>query len=218
VPLEEVSLQKILVTLLAGALVAAIASPAAALTLTLSQAQLLTIGDATTDFGGNGGIVSRSADGDGVLFELEQSTIDFGKVAARLFANHADLNAYDGFGFHFDIVLAPDPIVSTAYIQRYGAVFQEAVSPDQMQGDSYDVVLDMTGVDYGDVAYLGFQVFAAGGLEEPPAQTILLRVSPLAGAEAFVPGEVVPEPSVLVLLALGGSMTVRRRALRPPPA
>lgn len=206
-------MQKTFATCLGGALVALLASPAAALTVTLSQAQLLAIGDATIDFGGNGGIVDRTADGDGVLFELEGSTIDFGKVAARLYTGLADLNAYDGFGFHFDIVLASDPIVSTAYIQRSGAAFQEAVSPDQMQGDSYDVVLDMTGVDYSSVAYLGFQVFAAGGIEEPPAQTILLRVSPLAGAEIVVPGGgSVPEPARIALLALAGAAALASRA------
>ncbi|HKJ23981.1 MAG TPA: hypothetical protein VKB65_04110 [Myxococcota bacterium] len=190
------------------------AAPARALSITFSQTQLLEVLDATTDFGGNGGIVSRTVDGDGVLFELQGSTIDFGKVAARIFLSLADLNAYDAFGFHFDIVLAENPIVTTAYIQRQGKSFQEAVSADHAQGDAYDVVLPMT-LDYSNVLYLGYQVFAAGGIEEPPAQTLLLRVSPLAGAVAVPTGDV-PEPGPAVLLALGaGSLLLGDRLRRP---
>jgi hypothetical protein len=213
---------------LACAVAMAAASASHAVPVTLSQDQLLSAQDATTIFGGNGEIVSRTADAGGVLFEIETSTIDFGKVALRLLLNGADLSAYDAYGLHFDLVSVPNPIVVTSYVQRNGASFAEAVSGDQEEGDSLDVVLALSGTGYDDVAYLGFQVFAAGGLEEPPAQTLLLRVSPLAGADAVVPLPTeppppVPEPGTLLLLglsalALGGPRirAARRGAPRPP--
>ena len=66
-------MKRVAPTLLAHALattVLLLASAAGATTLTLSQAQLLAAEEATILFGGNGQVLSRVADGDGVLFEI----------------------------------------------------------------------------------------------------------------------------------------------------
>ncbi len=90
----------------------------------------------TAFFGGNGQVLSRTADGDGVLFEIDGGTIDYGKVAVRLRLNGADLTAYDDFGLHFDVVSAPNPMLANPFVQTglLGTIFNEYVSGDVVQG------------------------------------------------------------------------------------
>lgn len=178
------------------------AAPAAATTVTLSQAQLLGLSEVTAFFGGNGQVLSRTADGGGVLFEIQGGTIDYGKVALRLLLNGADLTPYDDFGLHVDVLSAPDPVEVNPFVQTEptGTNFVEDVPGAKVAGDSFDSFVSLVGVTALEDAYaLGFQYFTSVGVVDPPAQVALIRVSPIAGAAYAVP---VPEPGVPMLLAL----------------
>lgn len=178
------------------------ADPAGATSLTLSQEQLLTLEDVTSFFGGNGEILSRTASGDGVLFEIAGGTIDYGKVAGRWRIGGADLTPYDAFGLHMEIVQAPAALLINPFVQTgpSGYQFFEDVSGDRVQGDAWDGVVSLSGLPYLDVGYaLGFQYFTAGGVEMTPAQTVQVRIDPLAGADVIG----LPEPGTLLACSLG---------------
>ncbi len=196
------------------ALLLVVASPAAATTITLSQAALLDLDEVTALFGGNGQVVSRTADGDGVLFEIEGGTIDYGKVAVRQLLHGFDLTPYTDFGLHFDVVSAASPIVLNPFVQT--AIFKEYVGSDAVQGDSLDEFVPLGGVQSLDQGYaLGFQYFTAGGVVNPSAQTVLLRVTPIAGADAYPPAPM-PEPSTGLLLAAAlGAASIGGRCAGP---
>jgi hypothetical protein len=193
--------------ILSAALLAlALAGEAAAAdgTVTLTQAQLLAAEEATTQFGGNGQILSRAADGAGVLYTIQGGTIDFGKVAARVRLGGADLTGYTSFGLLIDVVSAPNPVEINPFIQTgtTGGLFAQDVPGVKLQGDSFASFVDLSGVSQLDNTFaLGFQYFTAGDVELPPAQTVVIRVSP------------VPEPGTGLLLALGlAGLAARRRA------
>ncbi len=202
-------------SVLASALL--LAGPAGATTVTLSQEQLLAAEEITGFFGGNGQILSRTADGDGVLFEIEGGTIDYGKVAARLRLGGADLTAYSDFGLHVDVVSAPNPIELNAFIQTgiTGTIFHEDVPGEFGQGAVFDSVVPLLDVEQLDQTFaLGFQYFTASGVIDPLAQTVLLRISPLAGAEYAVPASdpnPMPEPTTGLLMTLGLGALCRQR-------
>ena len=192
-------------SLLAGFVVAATlcAAPARALIITLSQADLLAAEEVTTLFGGNGHVVSRVADGDGVLFEIQGGTIDFGKVALRVLLSGAerDLSGYDQFGLRIEIVSAPNPVEINPFVftGSQGTQFYQDVPGVKVQGDSFTSFVPLAGISQPTNGHsLGFQYFTAGDILEPEAQTVLIRVSPI------------PEPSVLAL-ALGGLPLLARR-------
>jgi hypothetical protein len=180
------------------------ASTAAAATITLSQSQLLAAEEVTTLFGGNGHVVSRVPDGDGVLFEIEGGTIDFGKVALRVPLFGADLTAFTEFGLRIEIVSAPNPVEVNPFIftGTNGTIFNQDVPGVKVEGDVFDTFVPLSGVlQLGNTHSLGFQYFTAGNVEEPAAQTVLLRVSPI------------PEPGTLALAALGlAALGLRARA------
>lgn len=192
---------------LAAALMAAAAADAT--TVTLSQAELLTADDVTVEYGGNGQVLSRVADGDGVLFEIEGGTVDFGKVALRVPLNGADLTAYSAFALHIEIVSAPNPVEVNPYIVTgsSGSIFNQDVPGVKVQGDAFDSVVPLAGVSQLDNVFgLGFQYFTAGDVVEPPAQTVLIRVSP-----SLAP---VPEPSTRLLTAFGmAALGLHRRCM-----
>ena len=172
-------------------------APARALIVTLSQADLLAAEEVTTLFGGNGHVVSRVADGDGVLFEIQGGTVDFGKVALRvlLTGTDIDLSGYDEFGLRIEIVSAPNPVEINPFVftGSQGTQFYQDVPGVKVQGDSFTSFVPLAGISQPTNGHsLGFQYFTAGDVLEPEAQTVLIRVSP------------VPEPSawVLALLAL----------------
>jgi hypothetical protein len=200
----------------AGVLAAAVllASAAGATTLTLSQSQLVATNDVTSLFGGNGEVLSQTLDGDGVLFEIQGGTIDYGKVALRLRLFGADLSAYSSFGLHVEIVSAPNPVEVNPYVQTgpTGSVFTQDVPGVKTQGDAFDTLVPLDGVQQlGDGYALGFQYFTAGGVVDPPAQTVLIRISPIPGADTLV---LAPEPTTLLLTALGvASLGLARRTV-----
>ena len=182
-----------------------LAAPVGATTLTLSQAQLLSVEEVTSLFGGNGQILSRVADGAGVLYTIQGGTIDFGKVAARSRQGGADLTGYDLFGLQIDIVSAPNPVEINPFIQTgpSGGTFTQDIPGVKVQGDSFTSYIDLSGVSQLNNSFaLGFQYFSAGNVVQPPAQTVMIRVSP------------VPEPSTEWLVALGlAGFALLRRAI-----
>lgn len=197
--------------------VVAIATPVGAATITLSQSQLLGAEEVTALFGGNGQVLSGVADGDGVLFEIEGGTIDYGKVALRVQLFGADLTAYDDFGLHIEIVTAPNPVEVNPFVLTgsAGTIFTQDLPGVKNEGDGFDSFVPLGGVaELDNVHSLGFQYFTAGDIETPDAQTVLIRVSPIPGADTAV---VVPEPASFVLatlglLALGGcARRIRKR-------
>jgi hypothetical protein len=182
-----------------------VAARADALPVTLSQVQLLTASDITPLFGGNGSVIGRVADGDGVLFEIEGGTIDYGKVAVRLVLYPADLGAFESFGLRIEIVSAPAPVEINPFLQTgpTGGNFAQAVPGAKQQGDAFDSFVPLAGVPQLASGFaLGFQYFTAGDVLEPPAQTVRIRVSPIPGAATVEP---IPEPAPLLLAALGVS-------------
>jgi hypothetical protein len=183
-------------TLLAGVLASMLLAPCIAqgTTLTLSQAQLLSASDVTILFGGNGQVLSRTPDGNGVLFQIQGGTIDYGKVGVRVLLNGADLTGYSAFGLRIEIVSAPNPVEVNPFVQTgsNGSIFTQDVPGVKVQGDAFDAFVSLSGVAQLDNAYgVGFQYFTAGDVVDPAAQTVLIRISP------------VPEPASLLLLALG---------------
>jgi hypothetical protein len=184
-------------------------SLAGAATVTLSQAQLLEADEVTTEFGGNGHVVSRVAEDVGVLFEIEGGTIDFGKVALRVLTNGADLTRFSEFGLRIEVVSAPNPVEVNPFILTgsIGSIFHEDEPGVKMEGELFDSFVPLAGVPDTDHTFaLGFQYFTAGDVIEPPAQTVLLRVSPIPGAS------IVPEPATVLLLTLGvAALCIRRR-------
>jgi len=190
---------------------AAAGRASAASYFTPTQQELLNADDVTVQFGGNGSILSATADGDGVLFEIAGGTIDFGKVAARV-RGPRDLSAFDGYALHIDVVLAPNPVEVNPFILTgsNGQLFVQDVPGVKQQGDSFDTLVPFAGVQNIDDVYgFGFQYFTAGNIETPFAQTVTIRVTPI------------PEPSSAVLLVAGlMALALRRRSLdgdaRPP--
>lgn len=205
----------LLAHLLATALL--LAPAAGATTLTLSQSQLLAADEATTLFGGNGQVLSRVADGDGVLFEIQGGTIDFGKVALRVLLNGADLTAYSAFGLRIEIVSAPNPVEVNPFIHTgsTGTIFNQDVPGVKVQGDVFASFVPLAGVAQLDNAFaIGFQYFTAGDVEEPAAQTVLIRVSPIPE-----PGTLLPTALGLAALGAGARRaTARSLPARPSPA
>jgi hypothetical protein len=180
------------------------AAPAAATTVTLSQAQLLSLDEITAFFGGNGQVLSRTPDGGGVLFEIEGGTIDYGKVALRLLMGGADLTGYDRFGLRFEVVSAPNPVELNPFIQTEpsGTNFVEDEPGVKVQGDSFDSFVPLAGVTALDDTFaLGFQYFTSIGVIDPPSQIALIRVLPIPGADYAL-----PEPAAPMLLALTGAV------------
>jgi hypothetical protein len=185
------------------------ASAAGALTLTLSQAELLAAEEVTTLFGGNGVVLSRVADGDGVLFEIQGGTIDYGKVALRVLLSGAerDLSGYDAFGLQIEIVSAPNPVEINPFVftGNAGTLFYQDVPGVKVQGDSFTSFVSLTGISQPANGHsLGFQYFTAGGVLEPEAQTVRIRVSP-------IPIQT-PEPSLWALALVALPWLARRRA------
>ena len=187
-------------------------SAAAATTVTLSQSQLLAAEETTTLFGGNGQVLSRVADGSGVLFEIQGGTIDFGKVALRSGLFGADLTAYSEFGLRIEVVSAPNPVEVNPFILTgsAGTIFTQDAPGVKSEGDIFDSFVPLAGVaQLDDTHSLGFQYFTAGDIEQPAAQTVLLLVSPIPGAA------VIPEPSTAGLTALGlAALGLRGRTAR----
>lgn len=192
-----------------------VARPAGATTLTLSQDQLFALDDITSFFGGNGRITDRTLDRDGVLFEIEGGTIDYGKVAARARFGRVDFTPYDAFGLHVEVVAAPNPVEVKPFAQTesLGLTFVEDSPGEKVQGDAFDSFVPLVGVPHLDWGYaLGFQYFTAGGVENPTAQTVQLYVAPVAGADVIV---IVPEPTTGLLVTLGVlAVTARSRSSR----
>jgi hypothetical protein len=160
------------------------ARPASATTITLSQAELLAAVEVTTLFGGNGQVVSRVADGDGVLFTIQGGTIDFGKVALRVLLSGAarDLSGYEAFGLRFDVVSAPNPVELNPFVftGTSGTQFYQDVPGVKVQGDSFTSFVPLAGISQPQNGHsLGFQYFTAGNVLEPPAQLVQIRVSPV---------------------------------------
>ena len=183
-----------------------LATPARALIITLSQADLLAAEEVTALFGGNGHVVSRVADGDGVLFEIQGGTVDYGKVALRvlLSATESDLTGYDAFGLRIEIVAAPNPVEINPFVftGSQGTQFYQDVPGVKVQGDSFTSFVPLAGISQPTNGHsLGFQYFTAGDVLEPEAQTVLIRVSPI----------LVPEPSVLALALVALPWLVVRR-------
>jgi hypothetical protein len=188
-----------------------IVAPATALTVTLSQDDLLAAEEVTTLFGGNGQVVSRVADGAGVLFEIQGGTIDYGKVALRVLLTGAerDLSGYDAFGLRIDIVSAPNPVELNPFVFTgdFGTQFYQDVPGVKVQGDSFTSFVSLVGISQPNNAHsLGFQYFTAGNVLEPAAQTVLIRVSPIAVQT--------PEPSAGLLALLGLPLLVRVQRAR----
>jgi hypothetical protein len=176
------------------AVVVTLSAPAEATAITLTQAQLLSAEEVTTEFGGNGQILSRVADGTGVLYTIQGGTIDFGKVAARVGFGGADLTGQARFGLQIDIVSAPNPVEINPFIQTgpTGAIFAQDVPGAKQQGDSFASFVDLSAVSQLDDTFaLGFQYFTAGNVLTPPAQTVMIRVSPI------------PEPGAGLLVIAG---------------
>jgi len=181
-----------------------LAAPASALIVTLSQAELLAAQDVTALFGGNGHVVSRVADGDGVLFEIQGGTIDYGKVALRFLLTGAqrDLTGYDEFGLRIEIVAAPSPVEINPFVftGSQGTQFYQDVPGVKVQGDSFTSFVPLAGISQPSNGHsLGFQYFTAGDVLEPAAQTVSIRVSPLLA----------PEPSVWALALVALPLLVR---------
>jgi hypothetical protein len=184
---------------------ALLAARADALTVTLSQAQLLAMEEVTTLFGGNGHVVSRVADGNGVLFEIQGGTVDFGKVALRFRLSGAarDLTAYDDFGIQIDVVSAPNPVEINPFVftGSQGQIFHQDVPGVKVQGDSFTSFVPLAGISQlNNADSLGFQYFTAGDVLEPASQTVQIRVSPILA----------PEPSGLALWLAGLPLLLRR--------
>jgi len=181
--------------------------PADALSVTLTQAELLAAADITPLFGGNGYVVSRVADGPGVLFEIEGGTIDYGKVALRflLSGTARDLSGYDDFGLTFEIVSAPNPVEVNPFVTTgsSGTHFYQDVPGPKVQGEVFTSYVPLAGIAEPSSGHgLGFQYFTAGDVLEPAAQRVWIRVTPLA----------VPEPSAwLLACAALGVAALRRR-------
>lgn len=180
--------------------------PADALSVTLTQAELLAAADITPLFGGNGFVVSRVADGPGVLFEIEGGTIDYGKVALRflLSGSARDLSGYDDFGLTFEIVSAPNPVEVNPFVTTgsTGTHFYQDVPGVKVQGDVFTSYVPLAGISEPSNGHgLGFQYFTAGDVLEPAAQRVWIRVTPL-----------VPEPPAWLLASLAlGVAALRRR-------
>jgi hypothetical protein len=196
-------------SLLAAFLLAiACARSASATIITLSQAELLAAVEVTTLFGGNGHVVSRVADGDGVLFTIQGGTIDFGKVALRVLLSEAarDLSGYDAFGLRFDVVSAPNPVELNPFVftGTSGTQFYQDVPGVKVQGDSFTSFVPLAGISQPQNGHsLGFQYFTAGDVLEPPAQLVQIRVSP------------VPEPGMAALLLVALPLLARAAIARP---
>jgi hypothetical protein len=191
--------------LAAVALSALAARPAAGLSLTLTQAELLSAADVTTLFGGNGYVVSRVADGPGVLFDIQGGTIDYGKVALRflLSGSARDLSGYDDFGLQFEIVSAPNPVELNPFVTTGadGIHFYQDVPGVKVQGDVFTSHVPLAGISERSNGHaLGFQYFTAGDVLEPAAQRVSIRVTPL-----------VPEPSAWLLASAALSAAALRR-------
>ena len=183
------------------------ATPATALTITLTQAQLLAAEEVTTQFGGNGHVVSRAADGDGVLFTIQGGTTDFGKVALRfrLAGSARDLTAYDQFGLRIEIVSAPNPVEINPFVLtgNGGTQFYQDVPGVKVQGDGFTSFVPLAGIlQKNNADSLGFQYFTAGNIVNPAAQLVQIRVSPL------------PEPPPWALALFAAPLLVRRGAAR----
>jgi hypothetical protein len=165
-----------------------IARPAAALLVTLSQAELLAAQEVTTLFGGNGQVLSRVADGNGVLFTIQGGTIDYGKVALRLLLTGSarDLSGYDAFALHFEVVSAPNPVELNPFVftGNAGTQFYQDVPGVKVQGDSFTSLVPLAGISQPTLGHsLGFQYFTAGDVLEPLSQTVQIRVSPVLAPE-----------------------------------
>jgi hypothetical protein len=184
--------------------------PASALLVTLSQAELLAAVEVTTLFGGNGHVVSRAADGDGVLFTIEGGTTDFGKVALRVLLSGAarDLTPYDAFALHFEVVSAPNPVELNPFVftGASGTQFYQDVPGVKTQGASFTSFVPLAGISQPQNGHsLGFQYFTAGDVFSPPAQTVQIRVSSVLA----------PEPAAWALLLLGLPLLARARVESP---
>lgn len=167
------------------------ARPASATIITLSQAELLAAVEVTTLFGGNGNVVNRVADGDGVLFTIQGGTIDFGKVALRVLLAGAarDLSGYDAFGLRFDVVSAPNPVELNPFVftGTSGTQFYQDVPGVKVQGDSFTSFVPLAGILQPQNGHsLGFQYFTAGNVLEPPAQLVQIRVSPVPESRTWL--------------------------------
>jgi len=193
------------------------AASAAATTVTLSQSQLLGLAEVTAFFGGNGSVLSRTADGAGVLYEIEGGTIDYGKVALRMYLFGLDLTGFDDFGLRVEVVSAPSPVEVNPFVQTEpsGTTFVEDVPGVKMEGDVFDSFVPLAGVPALDVGYaLGFQYFTSVGVIDPPAQIAWIRVSPIPGAELVLTEVPEPGPALLLALAAASGAGLSRRRLR----
>jgi hypothetical protein len=198
----------LLVAALAGGSLTGAAS--AATYFTPTQQELLAVQDITELFGGNGSILSATADGDGVVFEIAGGTVDFGKVAARVLGPR-DLSGFDGYALQVEIVLAPYPVEVNPFIQTgsSGQLFVQDIPGVKQQGDTFVSIVPFAGVANIDHVYgFGFQYFTAGDIEMPLAQNVTLRITPI------------PEPSTAALAGVGtcALALLRRRGCSSPSA
>jgi hypothetical protein len=173
---------------------------------TPTQQQLFDAEDITSEFGGNGQVLSRSLDGAGVRYEIQGGTIDFGKVALRI-EGQQDLSDFNAYGLHIEILTAANSVEINPYIQTgdQGQDFFEDEPGVKSQGDAFDSYVSFAGIpNIDDVFGVGFQYFTAGDVGAPTEQIVLIRITPI------------PEPSTATLIAIGISCLAltRRDPLR----
>lgn len=170
-----------------------------------SPQQLFDADDVTLEFGGNGMVLDRQLSGQGVVFEIENGTTDFGKVSLQI-RQSIDLSAFDSYSLYVEVLSAEAAVEVNPFVRtgNTGLGFFEVKPGSKVEGDSFLASVPLAGLEEIDNVYsYGFQCFTAGDIVDPVAQRVVLRVS------------AIPEPSLVVVTAVMASLSVvmrRRRA------
>ena len=184
--------------------VGATASASAALIFGPTQQQLFNADDVTVAFGGNGEVLSRSLQGEGVLYELQSGTTDFGKVSLEIL-DPSDLSTFEAYGLSIEFLSASEAVEINPFVRTgpTGLNFFEKKPGVKEEGDLFVTLMPLSGLAEIDTVYsYGFQVFTAGDVISPVSQRVTIRVT------------AIPEPSPIIAVVAGVAVFVLMRRRR----